>query len=62
VGATLKTPEQVVETAIQGIRSNKRVAISGFKNAMLARLGQMVPNSVIVKALAKQFRPAFGDK
>ncbi len=54
-----ETPEQVVETAMRALRSGKLVAISGRKNAAMARIGHFVPNSVITKTLAKSFRKNF---
>lgn len=62
VGDSLETPEMVVESAMRGLRGSKTITISGFKNTMMARIGYLVPNSLITKTLARSFRPTFDRK
>lgn len=57
-----QTPDEVVETAMNGLRDGKQMAISGFKNALMARMGVLVPNQTIARTLAKQFGPNFQPK
>lgn len=60
IGVTeTQTPDEVVEAAMRGLRSGKRVAISGFKNAMGARIVALLPNSVITRTMARLLRPNF---
>jgi short-subunit dehydrogenase len=60
IGVTsTQKPEQVVETAMNGLRRDRRVAISGFINKLTFRLVSLVPNSLITQTLAGQFRPNF---
>lgn len=55
----IETPAQVAATAVSGIRRSKSVAISGFKNRVVARLGKLIPTSVIIRSFAKQHRPLY---
>lgn len=53
----MQTPEQVVETALGGVRRGKAHVISGWTNLLGARLGNFVPNSLITKVIGKALRP-----
>ncbi|UYZ65008.1 SDR family NAD(P)-dependent oxidoreductase [Hymenobacter weizhouensis] len=55
----LQTPAQVVEAAMSGLRAGRRTTISGAKNALLARLGKIIPTSLIVRSLAGTYRPIY---
>lgn len=55
-GTTLETPEQVVETALNGLRAHQRVAISGARNRWLARLGALLPTRLLVQVIGDSLR------
>jgi short-subunit dehydrogenase len=57
-----ETPEQVVDSAMEGLRSGKRIAVSGFKNRIGAQILTLTPNSMITRFMAKQLRPNFEKK
>jgi short-subunit dehydrogenase len=52
----LETPEQVVDAAMKGLRKNKRITVSGFKNRIIARLTHLIPNALGLPLFAKQKR------
>lgn len=58
-GSALETPEQVVETALQGLRAHQRVAISGAGNRWLARLGGLLPTRLLVKTIGDSMRKQY---
>lgn len=60
--SNLQTPEQVVETAMGGLRKKKRVAISGTKNKLMARSGTFIPNSFLAGYIARMMRSKFEKK
>lgn len=55
----LQTPAQVADAALNGLRTGKRVTVSGAKNALLARLGNFIPNSLVLRSLAATYRPIY---
>lgn len=58
----VETPETVVDNALKALNNNKRLVISGFKNALIARFGHIIPNAWITRVLAKSARPFFEKK
>lgn len=52
----LETPEQVVESALKGIKKNKRITISGTQNKIVRRILHFVPNSIALSLFGKQMR------
>lgn len=58
-GTVLETPEQVVESALKGLREHQRVAISGASNRRLARLGALLPTRLLVKAIGDSMRKQY---
>lgn len=57
-----ETPEQVVETTMQAVRSNRSKVVSGWTNWAVASATNFVPNSLIAKAMAKALRGRFQQK
>lgn len=58
----IQTSEEVVETALHAIERGKSVAVSGWSNWLTARLGNVVPNSLITRAVSSVLRPKFEEK
>ncbi len=54
-----QTVEQVVDTALKGLKSGKRKVVSGFANSVGSVLGTHVPHSISSRAMAKALRPKF---
>ncbi|MGA0556627.1 SDR family NAD(P)-dependent oxidoreductase [Larkinella sp. VNQ87] len=61
-GDRTETPEQVVESAMRGLRAGKRITVSGFQNRVTAFLGHFIPNSFIMPILAGWLRPKAKDQ
>jgi short-subunit dehydrogenase len=55
-GASLQTPDQVAEEAMNGLDQKKHVVISGGSNRMVAKLTALIPNSLITKRMAATYR------
>lgn len=51
--------EEVVETALRALKSNKTRVVSGFTNDAVSRIVQFVPNFVITRMLARAMRPTY---
>lgn len=58
----MQTSEEVVEAGLRGIRSGKPKVISGFRNAIGARLVSFIPNRLITSGVAKYLRPKLEEK
>lgn len=54
---SLETPEQVVATALQGVKANKSQIISGWGNYFVANAGNFVPNWIIAQTIGSFLRP-----
>lgn len=57
--AAIETPEMVVETAMNALKTDQVVAVSGFGNQLVARLSNFMPNGLITKIMAKNARPHY---
>lgn len=55
----IQTPEQVVEVAMNAVKSGKTQAISGWINYFVARSVNIVPDSLITRVVGRQLRPKF---
>jgi len=55
----MQTSEEVVEAALSAVNRGKSVAVSGWTNWLIARLGYFVPNSLITRAVSGVLRPKF---
>ncbi|MEO6587726.1 MAG: SDR family oxidoreductase [Pyrinomonadaceae bacterium] len=58
----MQTPEEVVEVAMNAVKSGKTQAISGWLNYFIARTVNVIPDSLITRAVGSQLRPKFQDK
>lgn len=52
-----QTVEQVVETALKGLKSGKRNVVSGFANSIGSILGTHVPHSLSSRLMGRALRP-----
>ncbi len=58
----IQTPEEVVETSLAAVESGKSQTIPGWKNYLLARFVNLVPNRLITRTMGSVLRPKFEDK
>jgi len=56
-----QTPEEVVETAIRGLRRKKSVIISGWPNRLTVFAERFFPRSVVLKIAGKALRGRFSE-
>lgn len=56
---TIQTPEEVVDTALRGLRRGKTTVISGWTNWVTVEAERFVPRSVVTKVAAKALRGRF---
>lgn len=52
----LETPEQVVASALKGIKKNKTIVVLGTQNKIVRRILHFVPNSIALPLFGKQMR------
>ena len=58
----METPEAVVETALNAVKSGKAVAVSGWTNYIGAKIVNFVPNSLVTRAVGGVLRPKVEKK
>ncbi len=58
----MQTPEAVVEAALGAVGRGKSSVVSGWTNWLTARLGNFVPNSLIIRAVGGVLRPKFEER
>ncbi len=58
----MQTPEEVVETALRAVKSGKAQVVSGWFNYFLARSVNLIPNSMITRAVGGSLRSKFENK
>jgi uncharacterized protein len=58
---TVQTPEEVVETALRGLRRRKSSIISGWPNKLMIVTERLMPRSLIVRTIGSVMRNARGD-
>jgi short-subunit dehydrogenase len=58
----VQTPEQVVEAAIRAIDRGKTKVVSGWINYLIASVVNVLPNSLITRAMAKPLRKRYQSK
>jgi len=59
-GANTQTPEQVATEMIKALEKKKPFHVSGFQNAMTAKMTALIPSSTIARIFAKQKRKEMG--
>ena len=55
-GRTLETPEQVVATALRGVREKRSHIISGWSNYFVANAANFAPHWLIARLVGKVLR------
>jgi len=55
-----QTPDQVVDTALRGLKHGKSHIISGWTNYLMAESERLVPRSVVARIAGKAMRPKYG--
>ncbi len=58
----MQSPEEVVEAALNAVKSGKSQVISGWLNYFLARSVNIIPNSLITRAIGGSLRQKLKDK
>ena len=53
----IQSPESVVETALEGVKKGQAQVISGWRNYIVARLVNVVPDSLITRLVGSILRP-----
>jgi short-subunit dehydrogenase len=54
-----QTPDQVVDTALSGLKRGKSHIISGWMNYLMAESERLVPRSVVTRIAGKAMRPRY---
>lgn len=58
----MQTPEEVVEAALSAVKSGNSQVIPGWLNYFLARSVNVIPNSLITRAIGSRLRPKLQEK
>jgi short-subunit dehydrogenase len=58
---TVQTPEEVVETALRGLKRRKSSIISGWPNKFMVATERFMPRSLVVRTIGSVMRNARGD-
>lgn len=58
----MQTSEEVVETALNGVRKGKTTVISGWTNYVGSVFGAFTPNGVVTRAIGSYLRPKLKKK
>jgi short-subunit dehydrogenase len=57
-----QTADEVVETALGGLRSGKGHVVSGWTNLLMVEVERFVPRSLVVRVAGRMMRSQFGDE
>jgi short-subunit dehydrogenase len=57
-----ETAEDVVETALRGVKGGRTRIVSGFVNDLVSRIVTFVPNALITRVMAKAMRSNYQEK
>jgi short-subunit dehydrogenase len=55
-----QTPDQVVDTALQGLKRGKSHIISGWTNYLMTESERLVPRWIVARIAGKAMRPKYG--
>ena len=58
---TVETPEEVVQTALRGLRRRKSSIISGLPNKVLVQSERLMPRAFVLRTVGSVMRGARGD-
>lgn len=56
-----QTPEEVVETALRGLKRKKSHIISGWTNYIMTESERLVPRWIVARIAGKAMRPKYGN-
>lgn len=56
-----QTPEEVVETALRGLRRGKSHIVSGWTNVIMVEAERLAPRSLVARIAGRMMRSQFGD-
>jgi uncharacterized protein len=56
-----QTPEEVVRTALKGLKRGKSHIISGWTNYIMAESERLVPRWIVARIAGKAMRPKYGE-
>lgn len=59
VGRVIQTADQVVETALQGLKHNRSHVISGWSNYLMIESERLAPRSIVARVAGKSMRSAY---
>lgn len=57
-----QTPDEVVDTALNGLRRRKTHIISGWTNYIMTESERLVPRWIVARIAGKAMRPKYGEK
>ena len=57
----MQTPEQVVDTALKGLKRGKSHIISGWANYLTTETERLVPRWLVARIAGKAMRPKYGE-
>jgi short-subunit dehydrogenase len=57
-----QTPEQVVDTALRGLKRGKSHIVSGWSNYLMTESERLVPRSLVARVVGTVLRPRYGTK
>ena len=57
---TMQTPDEVVDTALKGLKRGKSHIISGWTNYLTTETERLVPRSVVARIAGRAMRPKYG--
>jgi short-subunit dehydrogenase len=57
-----QTTDQVVDTALRGLKRGRGHIISGWGNYLITESERLVPRSMIARMVGRAMRPIYGDK
>jgi len=55
-----QTPDEVVDTALRGLKRGKTHIISGWTNYIMAESERLVPRWIVARIAGKAMRPKYG--
>lgn len=58
----METPEAVVETALEAVKSGRASIVSGWTNYIGSIFGSLAPNFLVTRAVSSVLRPKFEEK
>jgi short-subunit dehydrogenase len=57
----MQTPEQVVDTALKGLKRGKSHIISGWTNYLTTESERLVPRWLVARIAGRAMRPKYGE-